>query len=104
MQSVELTQWLLRFLDQVPVKPHSLVKLAIENAIGLLQNISLKTQGVEKIAHHHKNALEILRVLMERTSINCDSPEDSLTLMAVTYALSVMYQLTTRKIGRNLAA
>jgi len=41
---------------------------------------------------------------MERTSINCDSPEDSLTLMAVTYALSVMYQLTTRKIGRNLAA
>ena len=91
MQSAELTQWLLRFLDQVPPKPPSLVKLAIENAVGILQNISLKTHGVEKITHHHKNALEILRVLMERTSINCDAPEDALTLMAVTYALSVMY-------------
>jgi len=43
MEKGELTEWILRFLDSVPEQPNEMTKLAIENATGILQNISLKT-------------------------------------------------------------
>ena len=52
MQSTTLAQWLLNFLKTISTKPKSYVKTAIENATGLLQNISLKSQGIEKIIHY----------------------------------------------------
>lgn len=58
---------------------------------------------MEKIVHHSKNAIQILKSLIERTSLNCDKDGDSLNLMAFTYVFSIVYQLVTRKIGRNLA-
>lgn len=89
MEKGELTNWLLRFLDSTSDKPNELTKLAIENASGILQNISLKNQ--EKIVHHHKNAVQILKNLISYTSINCDQETDALNLMAITYILSVLY-------------
>ena len=69
-----------------------MTKLAIEHATGLLQNISLKTQGVEKIVHHNKNAFTIFKNLIEGTSLNCDDGEtDTLNLMSFTYVFSILY-------------
>lgn len=47
--------------------------------------------------------MEILKPLIEQTSLNCDEDSDPLNLMAFTYVFSIIYQLVTRKIGRNLA-
>jgi hypothetical protein len=102
-ETPDLTRWLLRFLDAVPAPPNQYTKLAIENATGLLQNISLKTQGVEKIVHNPKNPFLIMEQLLTRTSVNADKETDTLNLMAFTYVFSILYQLVSRKMGRNLA-
>ena len=91
-------------MDFVPEKPHYLTKLAIENASAVLQNTSLKTQGAEKLIHNSKNPFEIAKKLIMATSLNCDDDNDTLSLMAFTYMFSVLYQLASRKIGRNLAS
>ena len=36
IEKADLTQWCLRFLDTVPVKPHFMTRLAIENVTGIL--------------------------------------------------------------------
>ena len=87
-------------MDCVPEKPHYLTKLAIENASAVLQNTSLKTQGAEKLIHNSKNPFEIAKKLI----MACDDDNDTLSLMAFTYMFSVLYQLASRKIGRNLAS
>ena len=63
-ETPDLTRWLLRFLESTPPQPNKYTKLAIENATGLLQNISLKTQGVEKIVHNPKNPFLIMEQLL----------------------------------------
>jgi hypothetical protein len=69
-----------------------MTKEAIENATGILQNLSLKTQGAEKIVHHHKNSILIFKKLLSDTSINCENDDqDTLNLMAFTYVFSVIY-------------
>lgn len=100
----ELTKWLLWFLDTVPKEPNERCRLAIEHATGILQNTSLKPQGCEKIVHHFKNPIQIFQTLLEGTNINCELDHDSLTLMALTNVFSIIYQLVSRKLGRNLAS
>ena len=90
-ENSDLTNWILRFLDNIPAKPNQMTKLAVEHATGLLQNTSLKTQGIEKIVHHTKNVFVILRGLIEKTSLNCDEQTDTLSLMAFTYVFSILY-------------
>ena len=102
MQSLALAPWLLNFLKANKPKPRSHVKSAIENATGLLQNISLKSQGIEKVIHH-EGQMSTLMYLLEKTSVTCEEDDDMLTLMAATYTLSVFYQLATRKLGKNIA-
>ena len=98
IDKADLSQWCLRFLDTVPAKPHFLTRLAIENATGILQNTSLKTQGVEKLIHHPgTNPLATFNRLITATSLLVDSPDDCLNLMAYTYVFSVLYQLVSRK-------
>jgi hypothetical protein len=41
--------------------------------------------------------------LFENSSATCEDDDDMLSLMAATYTLSVLYQLTTRKLGKNIA-
>jgi len=41
--------------------------------------------------------------LFQNSSVTCEDEDDMLSLMAATYTLSVLYQLATRKLGKNIA-
>lgn len=91
-ESTSLTPWILCYLWDAPSPPLPFIRSTVEAATGLLQNISLKNPGIEKLIQSKPAPLPILLKLLHLTSINCDNPEkDLLTLMAATYTLSVMY-------------
>ena len=52
MSSLTLAPWLFDFLSNCPTNPPSHVRSTIENATGLLQNLSLKSSGLEKVVHY----------------------------------------------------
>jgi len=103
MQSTSLTSWIFEYLNHIPEQPLFFVKATIEAATGLLQNVSLKSTGMEKIIHSQTPPLPTLNSLLASTSLNADQPDDTLTLMAATYILSVIYQIVTRKQGKQMA-
>ena len=159
MKSSELTSWVLTYLHMVcglfTGHKHALnparnlpggqmnldtvplaVSFTLENAIGLLQNISLKPQGIDRILHFKPrqeeqkydasgaaqqqtqaamnrgplNAVQIMQGLIDTASKLSKRQKQQmleerplLTLMASTYANSILYSLVTKSKGRSQA-